>query len=332
MSVSYDDLKLSLGNIVDPELKISLLESNGIKQLTISNDNVVDVQIALKNLKKHEDIIKLEVIKLVKIKLGFPGIKISFVESTYLAPGKKEIKYLAIASGKGGVGKSTVTANLAVALSRLGLNVGIIDADIYGASIPAVMNIKSEPLKTNEDEKMIPLKKDNIEVISTEFFMPQDKPLMWRGPLLGKMLSHYFGGVAWSENTDVILIDLPPGTGDVAIDVKELVPKSKIIVVTTPHENASMVAVKAGFGAIQIGHEVIGVIENMSYYFNNANQKREFIFGSGGGQIVADKLNVKLLGQIPIGQGTNKDSHLYDTNDIQAKMFDMIAKEINQLL
>ncbi|MBU1142850.1 MAG: Mrp/NBP35 family ATP-binding protein [Firmicutes bacterium] len=267
------------------------------------------------------------IIKLVKIELGFPGIKIDFFESEFVPEGEKPIKYLAIASGKGGVGKSTVTANLAAALIRQGKKVGIIDADVYGASIPNILKIGIKPLSAAEDERMIPLEKDGIEVISTEFFMPPEKPLMWRGPMLGKMLIHFFTGVKWQDDIDIILIDLPPGTGDVALDVKTYVPKSKILVVTTPHVNASHVAVKAGIGAQNIGHEVIGVVENMSYYLNPCNQTREFIFGQGGGDEVAKKLGVKLFGQVPIGQPLNGD-FLYTGKEEAGKIYNDLAVKV----
>jgi ATP-binding protein involved in chromosome partitioning len=174
---------------------------------------------------------------------------------------------------------------------------------------------------------MIPLSKDGIEVISTEFFMPPEKPLMWRGPMLGKMLVHFFNGVKWQDGIDLILIDLPPGTGDVALDVKSYVPKSKIMVVTTPHINASSIAVKAGIGAQNIGHEVIGVVENMSYYLNPCNQKREFIFGEGGGEAVAKKLGVPVFGQIPISQPQDK-TFIFKGKEDAAKAYDEIAVKV----
>ena len=325
--MTYDDLKKRLDEIIDPSLGLPFGRVNGIKKLVIGPTGVVEVEVYLKDRSKDESKIKLQIVKLVKIELGFPGIKVDFFDSIFVKEGEKEIKYLAIASGKGGVGKSTVTANLAYALTRLGKKVGIIDADVYGPSIPHILKLEIKPLASTKDEKMIPLSKDDIEAISTEYFMPPNKPVMWRGPMLGKLLTHFFNGVKWSDHIDIILIDLPPGTGDVAIDVKTYVPKSKVLVVTTPHINASYVAAKAGFGAKQIGHEVIGVVENMSYYLNPANQKREMIFGQGGGKSVADKLEVSLLGQIPIGQPLNGD-FIFKNNEEQAKIYDDIAQSV----
>jgi len=322
--MTYDDLKSRIEEIIDPGFNLPFKDVNGVKKLVIGPTGVAELEIYLKDKVKYEQQVKIQIIRLVKIELGFPGIKIDFFESEFVPEGTHPIKYLAVASGKGGVGKSTVAANLAAAMIRQGKKVGIIDADIYGASIPYILRLPIRPLTATEDEKMIPLEKDGIEAISTEFFMPPEKPVMWRGPMLGKLLTHFFNGVKWQEDIDLIIIDLPPGTGDVALDVKQYVPTSKIIVVTTPHHNASSIAVKAGLGAQQIGHEVIGVVENMSYYFNTCNQKREFIFGSGGGEIVAKKLGTSLLGQLPIGQPI-KGGYLFDGKEEAGKIYNDIA-------
>lgn len=324
---SYDELRKKLDELIDPGFNLPFKAVGGIKKLVVGPTGVVELELNIKDKQKNEQALKIQVIKLVKIELGFPGIKIDFFESEYIPEGEKPIKYLAVASGKGGVGKSSVTANLAAALIRQGKKVGIIDADVYGASIPNILKLDIVPLNSTEDELMIPLKKDGIEVISTEFFMPPEKPLMWRGPMLGKMLVHFFSGVKWQDQIDIILIDLPPGTGDVALDVKTYVPKSKILVVTTPHVNASHVAVKAGIGAQNIGHEVIGVVENMSYYLNPCSNTREYIFGKGGGDTVAKKLGVPVLGQIPIGQ-PGKGEYLFSDTDEAGKIFNTIAKQV----
>ncbi|MCF7930168.1 MAG: Mrp/NBP35 family ATP-binding protein [Acholeplasmataceae bacterium] len=325
--MTYDELRSRIEEIIDPGFNLPFKEVNGIKKLVIGPTGVAELEIYLKDKVKHEQAVKIQIVRLVKIELGFPGIKIDFFESEFVPEGQKAIKYLAIASGKGGVGKSTVAANLAAAMIRQGKKVGIIDADIYGASIPYILRLPIKPLTSTEDEKMIPLEQNGIQVISTEFFMPPEKPIMWRGPMLGKLLTHFFNGVAWQEDIDLIIIDLPPGTGDVALDVKTYAPTSKIVVVTTPHHNASSIAVKAGLGAQQIGHEVIGVIENMSYYLNECNQKREFIFGSGGGALVAKKLGTNLLGQIPIGQ-PQQGHFLFEGKEETGKIYNDIAVKL----
>ncbi len=325
--MTYEELRSRIEELIDPGFNLPLKAVKGIKKLVVGPTGVAELELYLKDKTKHEQAFRIQIIKLVKIELGFPGIKIDFFESEFVPEGEKPIKYLAIASGKGGVGKSTVTANLAAALIRQGKKVGIIDADVYGPSIPNILKIGIKPLSAADDERMIPLEKNGIEVISTEFFMPPEKPLMWRGPMLGKMLIHFFSGVKWQDNIDLILIDLPPGTGDVAIDVKTYVPRSKVLVVTTPHVNAASVAVKAGIGAQHIGHEVIGVVENMSYYFNTCNKTREFIFGQGGGESVAKKLGVNVFGQIPIGQPLNGE-YLYEGNEEAGKIYNHIALKV----
>jgi ATP-binding protein involved in chromosome partitioning len=162
------------------------------------------------------------------------------------------------------------------------------------------MDMEITPPKGTKDEKILPYNVDGIELISTEFFLTPDKPLMWRGPMLGKMLNHFFYDVIWDKDIEYILVDLPPGTGDVALDIQKLIPECKMIIVTTPHPSASHIAVKAGFAAEQLKHELLGVVENMSF-FKHKDEKVN-IFGEGGGKIVADKLKTKVLTSIPIGQ------------------------------
>ena len=175
------------------------------------------------------------------------------------------VQFIAVASGKGGVGKSTVTVNLAVALARKGKRVGIIDADIYGFSVPDMMGIEDRPQIVNE--RVIPIEKFGVRVMSMGFFVEDNAPIVWRGPMLGKMLRNFFAEIEWGE-LDYLLLDLPPGTGDVALDVHQLIPQSKEIIVTTPHATAAFVAARAGAMAIKTEHEIIGIVENMSYYIS----------------------------------------------------------------
>lgn len=313
-----------VGKIIDPAANKTLEELESIKRVNITTNKIVEIDLYLTSLENRDEV-KLQIAKIVKIDLSYPGLKLNIIEIKKEEP-VSNIKYLAISSGKGGVGKSTVTANLAIALSRLGKRVGIIDADIYGASIPFVLNMEVKPLDLDEEGLIIPAKYNDIEIISTEFFMPKDKPLMWRGPLVTQMINMYFSGVNWQNNPEIILIDLPPGTGDIAIDVRERAPKSDMIVITNPNIAAANIAVKAGLGSREIGHNVIGVIENMSYYVNLCNQEREYIFGSGGGKLVASKLKVDLIAEIPIGR-PNQDDTIYDMTTIQGKMYMMIASK-----
>lgn len=289
--------------LIDPSVNKTFGETGGIKHLDLDEEKgIVTLIIGLEKLEDdYKKYVTRALAKLIKLDLGFNGIKTEYElnkkSKSILA---REVKYIGIASGKGGVGKSTVTANLAYALTRLGKKVGIIDADIYGSSIPTILDMPITLPKGTDDEKIIPFNVDGIELISTEFFLQPDKPLMWRGPMLGKMLNHFFYDVVWSEDIEYILVDLPPGTGDVAMDIQTIIPQCKMIIVTTPHKSASHIAVKAGFASEQLKHELLGVVENMSHFDHKGEVVK--IFGEGGGKIVADKLKTKVLQSIPIGQ------------------------------
>lgn len=202
-----------------------------------------------------------------------------------------------------------MAANLALALTRIGKRVGIIDADVYGSSIPTIFNMEIKLPKANADEKIIPFAHEGIEIISTEFFLKDNKPLMWRGPMLGKMLNHFFEDIAWHQDIEYMIVDLPPGTGDVAMDIQKLIPQSKMLIITTPHPSASHVAIKAGYAAKELNHELLGVVENMSVFHHNGESIT--IFGEGGGAEVAERLETDLLAQIPIGQPESGHHSLY---------------------
>lgn len=212
------------------------------------------------------------------------------------------VEFIAIASGKGGVGKSTVTVNLATALARIGKKVAIIDADIYGFSVPDMMGIEERPQVVND--RVIPIERFGVKVISMGFFVEDNSPIVWRGPMLGKMLRNFFTEIEWGE-LDYVLLDLPPGTGDVALDIHQMIPQSKEIIVTTPHATASFVAARAGTMAIKTEHEIIGVVENMAYFESKLTGEREYVFGRGGGGKLAETLHCDLLAQIPLGDPEN---------------------------
>src|SRR5690625_4598543 len=216
-----------------------------------------------------------------------------------LLGGSSSPHYVTIASGKGGVGKSTVTVNLAVALARLGKKVGIIDADIYGFSVPDMMGVEERPVVRNE--KIIPVERFGVKVVSMGFFVEDNSPIIWRGPMLGKMLNSFFKEVEWGE-LDYLLLDLPPGTGDIAMDVHELLPQCNEIIVSTPHPTAAFVAARAGQMALKTDHTILGVVENMAYFQSKETGNKEFVFGQGGGQKLAEVLKTKVLGQLPLQQ------------------------------
>ncbi len=208
----------------------------------------------------------------------------------------------AVASGKGGVGKSSITANLAVAMAQQGLKVGVVDADVYGFSIPKMLGVTQSPTKV--DDMILPPVAHGVKVISIGMFVPAGQPVVWRGPMLHRALQQFLADVFWGD-LDVLLLDLPPGTGDIAISVAQLLPTSELLVVTTPQPAAAEVAERAGSIALQTRQQLVGVVENMSW-LENADGTRVEVFGSGGGQTVADNLSratgapVRLLGQVPL--------------------------------
>nr|WP_154960501.1 Mrp/NBP35 family ATP-binding protein [Paenibacillus xylanexedens] len=241
------------------------------------------------------------------------------------------VRFIAVASGKGGVGKSTVTVNLAVALARQGKKVGLIDADIYGFSVPDMMGIEEYPVV--EDGVIQPVERFGVKVMSMGFFIRENNPVIWRGPMLGRMLRQFFTDVQWGE-LDYMLLDLPPGTGDVALDVHQMLPQSKEIIVTTPHATAAFVAARAGAMAIQTEHELLGVVENMAYYECGKCGEKEYVFGRGGGGRLAESLHTVLLAQIPLGAPDNHPSEpdfspsVYKAETTIGAIYDEVAKSI----
>lgn len=235
-------------------------------------------------------------------------------------------QFIAVASGKGGVGKSTVTANLGVALARMGYRVGIIDADIYGFSIPGIFGIRDQK-PTLIDNLLLPVVAQGVKVISMHFFVPDNRPVIWRGPMLGKMMRNFFAEVHWGD-LDIMLLDMPPGTGDMALDVHQMLPKSKEIIVTTPQFNATEVAARVGTMAIQTNHEILGVIENMSF-FETGGQKH-YIFGKGGGERLALELKTDVLEQIPIGAANETGDGIYGADTPQGEAYAKLAKTIGR--
>ena len=240
-------------------------------------------------------------------------------------------RVLLIASGKGGVGKSSVSANLAISLANRGKSVGIVDADVWGFSIPRMLGIDKPP--TVIDDLLIPPCVHGVKAISMGFFAREDQPVIWRGPMLHKALEQFLTDVFW-DDLDYLLIDLPPGTGDIALSLAQFLPRSELYVVTTPQPAAQKVAQRAAYMAKNVNLEVKGVIENMSWFTGDDN-KRYYIFGHGGGEDLANRLEVPLLGQIPLVQelreGSDSGKPLAATNpDSEAgKVFAEIVETID---
>ncbi len=348
----------ALKEVKDPELNRSLVELNMIRNIQIdgkevSLDVVLTIQGCPLKVKIQEDVeqalyrlgaekVDIHIKSMTdeeraalsaQLRQGQPGASQKANVSPLLDSSSKT-QFIAVASGKGGVGKSTVTVNLAVALARAGKKVGIIDADIYGFSVPDMMGIENRPVVIGET--ILPVERFGVKVMSMGFFVEDNTPVVWRGPMLGKMLNNFFSEVHWGE-LDYLLLDLPPGTGDVALDIHQMIPDSKEILVTTPHATAAFVAARAGAMAIHATkHEVLGVVENMAWYENKYGE-REYVFGFGGGEKLANELNVDLLAQIPLGAPENQNPDdpdfapsIYPPDHLIGKKYRDLAQKVLQ--
>jgi ATP-binding protein involved in chromosome partitioning len=240
-------------------------------------------------------------------------------------------RVLLIASGKGGVGKSSVTTNLAVALAQRGKTVGVLDADVWGFSIPKMLGVDRAPVVL--DQMLLPPEAHGVRCISIGFFADEDQPVIWRGPMLHKALEQFLTDVYW-DDPNYLLVDLPPGTGDVSISLAQMLPHAEMYVVTTPQPAAQRVAQRAGFMAHKVNLKVRGVIENMSWFTGDDGQRYE-IFGRGGGQQLAEALEVPLLGQVPLVSAMREggdDGHpivVTDPTGEPAQVFERIAERVD---
>jgi ATP-binding protein involved in chromosome partitioning len=238
---------------------------------------------------------------------------------------------IAIGSGKGGVGKTTVAVNLAIALAKLGHKVGLMDADVYGPNVPLMLGLRATPKA--QGERIIPLEKHGMKVMSMGFLNPGDKPLIWRGPMLHSVVQQFLRGVEWGQ-LEFLLIDLPPGTGDVQLSLIQTAPLTGSIVVTTPSDVSLEDARKAVNMFEQVRVPILGIIENMSYLICPHCEERIDVFSTGGGARTADQMNVHFLGALPldpqvrIGGDTGKPVTLRDASDQHAAGFMQLAKSV----
>ncbi|MFF5206825.1 Mrp/NBP35 family ATP-binding protein [Streptosporangium sp. NPDC000396] len=326
MAPTTELVMAALATVNDPEIRRPITELDMVKSVDISPEGVVRVGIFLTvSGCPLKDTITRDVTGAVSRVDGVTGVQVEMdVMSTEQRKAlqtklrgnrgpEKEIPFakpgsltrvFAVASGKGGVGKSSVTVNLAASMAANGLKVGVVDADIYGHSVPRMLGVSERPTKV-EDMIMPPVAHD-IKVISVGMFKPEgNTPVVWRGPMLDRALHQFLADVYWGD-LDVLLMDLPPGTGDIAISVAQRMPSAELLVVTTPQQAAAEVAERAGSIAIQTHQQIAGVIENMAWLPCPHCDERIAVFGEGGGQTVADALTrtlgarVPLLGQVPI--------------------------------
>lgn len=335
-----------LNPVKDPFLHRTLEETGGIIEITIREEKKhVSIKLAIGKPNTAEQMqLQQELVGILKkngastVGLRFESLPEDVIKNYQpasekskgtLLGGGSDPHFIAIASGKGGVGKSTVTVNLAMSLQRLGKKVGIIDADIYGFSVPDMMGIEERPLV--RDEIIIPVERFGIKVISMGFFVEDNSPIIWRGPMLGKMLNSFFKEVEWGD-LDYLLLDLPPGTGDIAMDIHELLPVCKEVIVTTPHPTAAFVAARAGQMALKTNHEILGVIENMAYFESKKTGEKEYVFGKGGGDKLAEVLETKVLGRLPLQQPYEEEDvfapSIYQEDHPLGKQYRLMASKI----
>ncbi|WP_227996505.1 Mrp/NBP35 family ATP-binding protein [Nocardia australiensis] len=323
--VTEVDVRGALAKVDDPEIRKPITELGMVKSIAIGADSNVHIEVYLTTagcpLRTE---ITQRVTKAVAdvAGVGAVTVELDVMDDEQRTALRKQLRgdsadpvipfaqpgsltrVYAVASGKGGVGKSSVTVNLAAAMAARGLSVGVLDADIYGHSIPRMLGTDARP--TQVERMIMPPQSHNVKLISIAQFTKGNTPVVWRGPMLHRALQQFLADVFWGD-LDVLLLDLPPGTGDVAISIAQLIPNAEILVVTTPQPAAAEVAERAGAIALQTRQRIAGVIENMSW-LDLPDGSRMDLYGSGGGQSVAERLtqavgaNVPLLGQIPIEQ------------------------------
>ncbi|HOK18553.1 MAG TPA: Mrp/NBP35 family ATP-binding protein [Caldisericia bacterium] len=304
-----DVLKI-LEGVVDPELNRNIVELNMIRDIVFNDD-----KISLKFLLTTEscplkDELKNNIVQALK-KNGFKEVQINLetmknddlkkISSSLKKEksNKEKIRnIIAVASGKGGVGKSTITSNLAASFKKIGYSVGILDADINGPNIPMMFGIKERPEAI--DEMILPIEKYGIKIVSLGFLMEEESnAILWRGPLISKAITELFEYSLWGE-LDFLLVDLPPGTGDETLTVGQSLPLDGVLIVTTPQDVSVVDAKRSAYAFNKLNVKILGVVENMSYFICPENEKEYDIFGSGGGEKISKYLNIPLLGKIPI--------------------------------
>jgi ATP-binding protein involved in chromosome partitioning len=339
----------ALKSVIDPELRRDIVELEMVRSIEIHDSGVVDVTVSLTTagcpIRNHfqtavvDSVRKLEGVQTVNVafdvlsdqekgrlqqRLGRPGLP----EGALAEVGN----IICVASGKGGVGKSTLTANLAAAFAAEGKRAGALDADVWGYSIPRMLGLGPQKPKVSAERKILPLEAHGVKVMSIGFFLEEDSAVVWRGPMLHKALQQFLEDVAWGE-LDYLIVDLPPGTGDVSMTLAQLLPQSKFVLCTTPQPAAQRVARRAAELALKFKLEIAGVVENMAG-FATPSGERYPIFGEGGGQLLADELDVPLLGKVPLTMPLREHSDagtplvLADPDDPAAQAIHQVARGI----
>jgi ATP-binding protein involved in chromosome partitioning len=313
--MNRDEILKALEVVIDPELRRSIVELEMVRSIDISENGVVDVTVSLTTagcpIRGHFQTSVAEAVSaldgVTHVNVYFDVLSDSEKASLQQKLGRSSLpagalaqvsNVLCIGSGKGGVGKSTLTANLAAALVADGKRVGILDADVWGYSIPRMYGLGATRPPVSPQRKIVPLESHGVKVMSIGFFLEEDAAVVWRGPMLHKALGQFLQDVEWGV-LDYLLIDLPPGTGDVSMTLAQMLPQAQFVIVTTPQATAQKVARRSAEMANKVSLEICGVIENMSG-FTTPSGERFAIFGEGGGKDLADELDVPLLGRVPL--------------------------------
>jgi ATP-binding protein involved in chromosome partitioning len=345
--INNDEIRKALEAVIDPELHRSIVELDMVRSIEAGANGVVDVTVSLTTpgcpIKGH---FQSAVAGAVSALEGVTHVNVYFdvLNDTQKAALQQKLgraslpagalaqvsNVFCIGSGKGGVGKSTLTANLAAALTAEGKRVGILDADVWGYSIPRMYGLGSTRPPVSAERKIIPLMAHGVKVMSIGFFVEEDAAVVWRGPMLHKALTQFLQDVDWGV-LDYLLVDLPPGTGDVSMTLAQLLPQAQFLIVTTPQQTAQKVARRAAQMAHKVSLEIGGIIENMSS-FTTPSGERFAIFGEGGGNELAEELDVPLLGRVPLTMPLREQSDdgvplmIEDPDDPAAQAIHQIAR------
>ena len=311
MPAAREEILRALERVIDPELRRSVIELDMVRNVEVAGGRVgVTIALTVPGCPLRASFQE----QVERAVLPLPGVEEVSLSFDVMTPDEKaalttklrggvaartpgvsvdaKTRVVAVASGKGGVGKSSLAANLAAAFSELGHATGVLDADVYGYSIPHMLGIHQRPVVV--DKMIVPPVRDGLRVMSIGFFLDENSPVMWRGPMLHRALEQFLSDVHWGE-LDTLVVDMPPGTGDVAISLGQLLPRAEALVVTTPHRAAQQVASRAAQMAEKTNMRLLGVVENMSYLVGS----REELFGSGGGAALAGEIDAPLLARIP---------------------------------
>jgi ATP-binding protein involved in chromosome partitioning len=341
------EIRKALEVVVDPELRKNIVELDMVRRVAIHETGVVDVTVSLTTpgcpIRSH---FQTGVANAVKALDGVQQVNVDFdvlndtqKQAIQQKLGRNTLPEGALAqvgsivcvgSGKGGVGKSTLTVNLAAALRAEGKKVGVLDADVWGYSIPRMLGLGAERPKVSPQRKILPLEAHGIKVMSIGFFVEEDSAVVWRGPMLHKALQQFLEDVEWGE-LDHLLVDLPPGTGDVSMTLAQLLPQAKFLIVTTPQATAQKVARRSAEMANKVNLEIGAVVENMSAFVTPGGE-RFTIFGSGGGAELASELDVPLLGEVPLTMPLREQADagtplvLTDPDDPAAQVIRQVAR------